>query len=175
MFIYKKHHKKLWTCFFWFYSRPRLPGSSGDRLSGLVENGKGKKDRMVMLPLSIFNLLEHYKALYPSNDYIFEGQIAGMPYSTGSVKKVMGRALEKSGLSKKGSVHNLRHSFATHLLDAGTDIRYVQQLLGHKDIRTTMIYSHLSQSNIDKIQSPLDHLMSDHPTEKEKKKPKKRT
>ncbi|HPR33796.1 MAG TPA: tyrosine-type recombinase/integrase [Prolixibacteraceae bacterium] len=124
-----------------------------------VRNGKGKKDRMVMLPYSIQILLEQYKTLYPSNDYVFQGQIPGTPYSASSVERVMGRALQKSGLEKKGSVHNLRHSFATHLLDSGTDIRYVQQLLGHKDIRTTMIYSHLSQSNIDRIQSPLDRMM----------------
>jgi site-specific recombinase XerD len=125
-----------------------------------VKNGKGQKDRLVMLPYTILQMMENYRALYPSKGYIFVGQTAGMPYSTVSVQRVMGRALEKSGLVKKGSVHNLRHSFATHLLDSGTDIRYVQQLLGHKDIKTTMIYSHLSQTNIDKIQSPLDRMMA---------------
>lgn len=124
-----------------------------------VKNGKGQKDRMVMLPYSILQMMENYRALYPSRGYVFEGQTAGMPYSTGSVQKVMQASLAKIGLSNKGSIHNLRHSFATHLLDEGTDIRYVQQLLGHKDIKTTMIYSHLSQPNIDRIRSPLDHLM----------------
>jgi site-specific recombinase XerD len=123
-----------------------------------IKNGKGKKDRLVMLPYQILVMIEHYRALYPGKHYVFEGQVAGMPYSTSSVQKVMSVALEKSGLLKKGSVHNLRHSFATHLLDAGTDIRYVQTLLGHKDIRTTMIYSHLSQPLVDRVQSPLDRL-----------------
>ncbi len=123
-----------------------------------VKNGKGKKDRMVMLPYHVLVMIEHYRALYPGENYVFEGQVAGMPYSASSVQKVMAVALEKSGLVKKGSVHNLRHSFATHLLDAGTDIRYVQELLGHKDIRTTMIYSHLSQPLVDRVQSPLDKL-----------------
>ena len=68
-----------------------------------------------------------------------------MPYSSSSVQKVMREAIEQSGMTKKGSIHSLRHSFATHLLDSGIDIRYVQELLGHKDIRTTMIYSHLSK------------------------------
>jgi site-specific recombinase XerD len=123
-----------------------------------IKNGKGKKDRMVMLPYQVLVMIEHYRALYPGKHYVFEGQVGGMPYSTSSVQKVMSVALDKSGLVKKGSVHNLRHSFATHLLDAGTDIRYVQTLLGHKDIRTTMIYSHLSQPLVDRVQSPLDRL-----------------
>jgi site-specific recombinase XerD len=125
-----------------------------------VKCGKGKKDRIVMLPHTIIAMFENYRSLYPSGGYIFEGQIKGMPYSVGSVQKVMQNALVKSGLSKKGSVHSLRHSFATHLLDTGTDIRYVQQLLGHKDIKTTMVYSHLSQPNIDRVQSPLDRMMN---------------
>jgi site-specific recombinase XerD len=123
-----------------------------------IKCAKGKKDRIVMFPVSLLAMFENYRALYPSKVYVFQGQFAGMPYSTGSVQKILANALEKSGLSKKGSVHNLRHSFATHLLDAGTDIRYVQQLLGHKDIKTTMIYSHLSQPLIDRVQSPLDKL-----------------
>ena len=71
----------------------------------------------------------------------------------------MREAIEQSGMTKKGSIHSLRHSFATHLLDSGIDIRYVQELLGNKDIRTTMIYSHLSQPAINNVQSPLDRIM----------------
>lgn len=124
-----------------------------------IKDAKGKKDRIVMLPLSLLMMLENYEALYRKGEYVFEGQIKGMPYSTSSVEKVMSTAIEQSGMSKKGSVHSLRHSFATHLLDAGIDIRYVQELLGHKDIRTTMIYSHLSKPAVNKVQSPLDKLM----------------
>jgi site-specific recombinase XerD len=123
-----------------------------------VKNGKGKKDRMVMLPYSVLVLLENYRALHPCNDYVFSGQFAGAHYSKGSVQKVMAAALEKSGLSKKGSVHNLRHSFATHLIEAGTDIRYIQELLGHSSIKTTMIYTHVTNKAINRIQSPLDRL-----------------
>lgn len=123
-----------------------------------VKNGKGKKDRVVMLPYSVLVMLENYRALYPGNDYVFGGQFAGAHYSKGSVQKVMAAALEKSGLSKKGSVHNLRHSFATHLIETGTDIRYIQELLGHSSIKTTMIYTHITNKAINRIQSPLDRL-----------------
>ncbi len=123
-----------------------------------VKNGKGKKDRMVMLPYSVLVMLENYRALHPGNDYVFGGQFAGAHYSKGSVQKVMAAALEKSGLSKKGSVHNLRHAFATHLIEAGTDIRYIQELLGHSSIKTTMIYTHVTNKAIKRIQSPLDRL-----------------
>ena len=123
-----------------------------------VKNGKGKKDRIVMLPYSVLVMLENYRALHPGNDYVFGGQFAGAHYSKGSVQKVMAAALEKSGLSKKGSVHNLRHSFATHLIEAGTDIRYIQELLGHSSIKTTMIYTHVTNKAINRIQSPLDRL-----------------
>jgi site-specific recombinase XerD len=97
-------------------------------------------------------------SFYPGNDYVFGGQFAGAHYSKGSVQKVMEAALEKSGLSKKGSVHNLRHSFATHLIESGTDIRYIQELLGHSSIKTTMIYTHVTNKAISRIQSPLDRL-----------------
>jgi len=123
-----------------------------------VKNAKGKKDRMVMLPYSVLVMLENYRALHPGNDYVFGGQFAGAHYSKGSVQKVMAAALEKSGLSKKGSVHNLRHSFATHLIEAGIDIRYIQELLGHSNIKTTMIYTHITSKAINRIQSPLDRL-----------------
>ena len=123
-----------------------------------IKNAKGKKDRIVMLPNSVLAMLENYRALYPGKDYVFEGQFAGAHYSKGSVQKVMAGALEKSGLSKKGSVHNLRHSFATHLIEAGIDVRYIQELLGHSSIKTTMIYTHVSNKAINRIQSPLDRL-----------------
>ncbi|MCB0442716.1 MAG: tyrosine-type recombinase/integrase, partial [Flavobacterium sp.] len=114
-----------------------------------LKNAKGKKDRMVMLPYSIIQSLLVYKKLYKGKQYVFEGQFAGEPYSTTSVQTVMRQALEKSGLSKKATVHTLRHSFATHLLENGTDIRYIQQFLGHASIKTTTIYTHLTKSAVD--------------------------
>lgn len=126
-----------------------------------VKNAKGKKDRMVMLPFSIISSLEIYRQLYNGKHYVFEGQYTGEPCSTGTVQHVMREALKKSGLEKKATVHTLRHSFATHLLENGTDIRYIQQFLGHSSIKTTTIYTHLTKNAVDKIQSPLDRIVEE--------------
>lgn len=126
-----------------------------------IKNAKGKKDRMVMLPFSIVQSLEIYRQLYNGKHYVFEGQFAGEPYSTRSAQEVMREALKKSGLEKRATVHTLRHSFATHLLESGTDIRYIQQFLGHSSIKTTTIYTHLTKGAVDKIQSPLDRMVDE--------------
>jgi site-specific recombinase XerD len=126
-----------------------------------IKNAKGKKDRMVMLPYSIVHSLEIYKELYKGKTYVFEGQFAGEPYSTTSAQTVMRNALKKSGLDKKATVHTLRHSFATHLLENGTDIRYIQQFLGHSSIKTTTIYTHLTNHAVAKIKSPLDIMVDE--------------
>lgn len=124
-----------------------------------VRSGKGKKDRMVMLPYSIVAALLSYRELYKSSYYVFEGQYRGEPYSAGSIANVMKRAVRAAGVEKKATVHTLRHAFATHLLEAGTDLRFIQALLGHSSIKTTTLYTHLTQKGVDKIQSPLDRLM----------------
>lgn len=124
-----------------------------------IKDAKGKKDRIVMLPYSIVESLKIYKELYNGKQYVFEGQFAGEPYSTGSVQSVMRTAIKKSGLDKKATVHSLRHSFATHLLENGTDIRYIQKFLGHASIKTTTIYTHLTKNAVDKIKSPLDIMV----------------
>jgi site-specific recombinase XerD len=124
-----------------------------------IKQAKGKRDRIVALPYSVVSYLESYRELYKSSEWIFEGQFKGESYSGRSVQAIMRRALEKIGLEKKATVHTLRHSFATHLLEAGTDIRYIQQLLGHKNITTTTIYTHLSKKSVDNIQSPLDNMV----------------
>jgi site-specific recombinase XerD len=131
-----------------------------------IKNAKGKKDRLVMLPFSIVESLKMYRKMTNGKNYVFEGQFAGEPYSTRSVQEVMRMALKKSGLEKKATPHTLRHSFATHLLENGTDIRFIQAFLGHSSIKTTMLYTHLGKTAVDKIQSPLDRLVQN---EKNKK------
>ncbi len=124
----------------------------------IVRQSKGNKDRVVMLPYSIVAYLEDYRKLYPPNEWVFAGQYKGEALSVGSVQNVMRNAVQKAGLEKKASVHTLRHSFATHLLESGTDIRYIQQLLGHTNIKTTMVYTHILPKAVRKVISPLDRM-----------------
>jgi site-specific recombinase XerD len=123
-----------------------------------VKQTKGNKDRIVMLPYSVVAYLTDYRALYPSDDWVFAGQYKGEALSARTVQQVMKNAVTKAGLEKRATVHTLRHSFATHLLESGTDVRYIQQLLGHRSIKTTMIYTHITPTAARKIVSPLDNL-----------------
>ncbi len=102
-------------------------------------------------------MLRFYYTKYKPSDYFVEGQKGGK-YSPTSVQSVFKTALNKSGIKKSATVHSLRHSFATHLLDEGTDIRYIQELLGHKRLETTQIYTHVSSHSINKIKSPADFI-----------------
>ncbi len=122
-----------------------------------VRNAKGNKDREVMLSEKFLLLLREYYVAYKPNDWLFEGQNRGQ-YSPRSVQLVFKAALQKSGVKKKASVHTLRHSFVTHLLENGTDIRFIQNFLGHRSIRTTQIYTHITNANKANIKSPLDDL-----------------
>jgi len=131
-----------------------------------VKQAKGNKDRMVMLPYSIVAYLQDYRKFYPSDDWVFEGQYKGEALSGRTVQQVMHDAVVKAGLEKKATVHTLRHSFATHLLENGTDIRYIQQLMGHASIKTTMIYTHITPKAERKIISPLDNLAQSNLTPK---------
>ncbi len=124
-----------------------------------IRAGKGNKDRVVMMAKSIERILRAYIGEYKlCGTWLFEGQQKGVPYTSGSLAKVFKRGLAKAGISEHYTLHSLRHSFATHLLDAGTDIRLIQELLGHKDIKTTLIYTHVSNKSLRNITSPLDNL-----------------
>jgi integrase/recombinase XerD len=123
----------------------------------LLVAAKGKKDRYVNLPQSILDQLRTYYTEYKPKEYLFEGQYGGQ-YSIRSAQNVFKQALEKAKINKDVGIHSLRHSFATHLLEAGTDIRFIQELLGHQDIKTTQRYTHVSKQSIKSIESPLDKL-----------------
>ncbi len=122
-----------------------------------VRQGKGNRDRVVVLSEKLLILLRDYFKKYKPREYLFEGQTGGK-YSERSVQQVLKQILVKSRTTTKGSVHTLRHSYATHLIEQGTDIRFVQELLGHKNIKTTLIYTHLTDATKRKIKSPLDNL-----------------
>lgn len=123
-----------------------------------IEKAKGKKDRYANLPQSSLLELRNYYKLYKPEKYLFEGQYGG-PYSVRSVQKVFKDALKKAGINKDIGIHGLRHSFATHLLDNGTDIKFIQELLGHNDIKTTLRYLHVSEQSLKKVKSPLDAII----------------
>ena len=122
-----------------------------------IKNSKGNKDRVVMLSKALLEELRIYFIKYKPIDFLFEGQSGGM-YSPKSVQVIVKNAASKAGIKKKVTPHTLRHSFATHLLEAGTDIRFIQQLLGHSSIKTTEIYTHIADVTKSKIKSPLDLL-----------------
>ncbi|WP_447950967.1 tyrosine-type recombinase/integrase [Chryseobacterium koreense] len=122
-----------------------------------IEQGKGKKDRIAVLPESLLPELREYYLNYRPKVYLFEGQEGGM-YSIRAAQAVFKKAMEKAGIKKKIGIHGLRHSFATHLLETGTDIRFIQELLGHNSIKTTQIYTHVSDVSKSTIKSPLDSL-----------------
>ncbi|MCB0486724.1 MAG: site-specific integrase, partial [Flavobacteriaceae bacterium] len=103
-----------------------------------IRQGKGKNERYIMLSENVLQLLREYYKIYKPKEFIIEGQKGGV-YSPKSVQSVFKASLKKAGINKKATVHSLRHSFATHLLDDGTDIRYIQELLGHKRLETTQI------------------------------------
>lgn len=135
----------------------RVKDIDSKRMLITVRGGKGKKDRIVMLSQKILVLLREYFKEYKPKDYLFEGQY-GARYSEASLRKILQKACVKANVLERPTLHWLRHSFATHLLESGTDIRYIQQLLGHASTKTTEIYTHVSTKHIGMIQSPLDQL-----------------
>ena len=123
----------------------------------LLEQAKGKKDRYVNLPESILEELRSYYKEYKPKKYLFEGQSGGK-YSIRSAQNVFKSAMNKAKINKDVGIHGLRHSFATHLLENGTDISYIQSLLGHSNIKTTLRYTGVAQKNVKNVKSPLDDL-----------------
>lgn len=135
----------------------KLSDIDSERMLVHIRNSKGNKERVVMLSPTLLVDLNNYFNKYQPKKYLFEGQNGGM-YSEKSVQTVVKNAALKAGISEQVTPNILRHSFAIHLLENGTDIRYIQQLLGHTSIKTTEIYSHVSNVAQYKIKSPLDYL-----------------
>lgn len=122
----------------------------------IIRQSKGNKDRIVPLPPKILEMLRNYfRACRPAK-WLFEGHIRANQYSPASLAKVLKKSAVKAGITKPVSLHWLRHSYATHLLEQGTDLRIIQELLGHKSSKTTEIYTHVSTKNIQQIKSPFE-------------------
>ncbi len=136
-----------------------LKWSNIDRSRMIINiiKGKGNKDRQVMLPEVLIPLLEKYYREYKSKEYVFNGQKT-LQYSDRSVLQVVKNLAGKAGISKKVCTHLMRHNCFTHLCEAGTDISIIQKLAGHSNVKTTMIYVHISDSLISKINSPINSI-----------------
>ena len=129
----------------------------GDRNIIFIGEGKGKKDRILPFPESLKPYLREYFKAYRPKEYLFEGQKGGK-YTAASLRSVFKQAISRADITKNVTLHSLRHAYATHLLESGTDLRRIQKLLGHNDIKTTMMYTHVSQSSVLETKSPLDFL-----------------
>jgi site-specific recombinase XerD len=137
--------------------RLKVSDVDSKRMQVLIQGAKGKKDRYVPLPHNVLEELRNYYKTYRPKHFLFEGQYGGQ-YSERSVQAVFKNAMRRAKINKPVGIHSLRHSYATHLLEYGTDITLIQKLLGHKDLKTTQLYAKVSQSTLSTIKSPLDML-----------------
>jgi len=137
--------------------RLRLVDIDRERMQIRVEQSKGKKDRYTKLSSRFLMIYDQYIEKYKPADFVFEGA-AGAEYSSSSLQTIMKAATLKAGIKKNATMHTLRHTFATHCLENGVDLRYIQSMLGHESSKTTEIYTHITTKGFDQIKSPMDNL-----------------
>ena len=135
----------------------RIKDIDSNRMQIRIEQSKGKKDRYTLLSKKTLLTLRKYFAEYKPKEWLFEGENGGQ-YADSSIYSIFKKALVAAKITKKVTIHSLRHSFATHLLENGTDLRYIQNLLGHSSSKTTEIYTHITNKGFDQIKNPLDKL-----------------
>jgi site-specific recombinase XerD len=142
--------------------RIKIEDIDGSRGLIHIRNAKGKKDRFTVFPESLRGQLIAYWKKYKlgTSGWLFQGDTNDKHLAARSIQAVLARTIQASGITKRVSMHTLRHSFATHLLDHGTDLRYIQELLGHQSVKTTEIYTHVSPKGLGRIRSPLDFLIT---------------
>ena len=136
----------------------RIGDVDSQRMVLRIDQGKGRKDRYVMLSTTLLAVLREYWRSYRPLHWLFPGLIPGRSPTCSSVQRVFTKAKKAAGIGKAVSVHSLRHSFATHLLENGTNIRVIQRLLGHRSLRSTEIYTHVASNYVAETSSPLDLL-----------------
>ena len=124
----------------------------------IIKQAMGRKNRIVPLSPKVLVLLREYYNSYKPVNWLFEGQVIGNMYDERSLQLVLKQSVSKANIKKPVTLHWLRHSYATHLLEAGTDLRYIQELLGHSSSKTTEIYTHVSNKELQRIVSPFDTL-----------------
>lgn len=134
----------------------RVSDIDSERMLIRVNQGKGNKDRLTILSLENLKMLRTYWKLFKPTDLLFPGQVQGKPIAATNIQRIFRVAKLRAGISKPATVHTLRHSFATHLLESNADLRTIQTLMGHSDISTTSNYIHLSTKHIASVRSPLD-------------------
>ena len=137
-------------------TRLKVADMDFDRRIIRINHGKGNKDRLSIMPTNLIDLINELIQKKTPDNFIFSSKSRHYHLQERSLQKVFARAIKKAGITKKATCHSLRHSFATHLLEQGTDIRYIQVLLGHKRLETTQIYTKVSTRVLDKIKSPMD-------------------
>ena len=161
----KKHKAMLFTVYsaglrVSELTKLKLANIDSNRMQIHIENAKGKKDRYVNLSPVLLDVLREYVKLYRPGTYLFESGLTCQAYPVRTVQQIFSNAKNLAGIRKQVGIHSLRHSFATHLLDKGTDIRYIKELLGHFNIRTTERYLHVSRQQLVNIISPFDDLIA---------------
>jgi integrase/recombinase XerD len=148
-------------------ARLRVSDIDSARMTITVHQGKGQKDRLVMLSPVLLDTLRQYWRYHKPKQWLFPGETPDQPISGNDIFFVFRNAVRRAGITKKVSPHSLRHSFATHLLESGTDLRTIQILLGHRSLKTTARYLHISQHQVRATASPLDSLnLTRKPSEK---------
>lgn len=140
--------------------RLRITDIDSDRMLIHIVQGKGRKDRYSALSQTALEVQKEYVKRYKPEEWLFPGDDENKHITERTVQRVFENIKDKAGIHKKVSVHSLRHSFATHLLEGGVDLRYIQELLGHQSSKTTEIYTHVTEKGIMNIQSPLDKIMT---------------
>lgn len=158
---YLKHRAILATCYAGGLRRMevvqlRVPDIDSDRMVLRIENGKGKKDRYVPLSARLLELLRQYWKEHRPPDWLFQGRDPGKHLDRETVSKIFRKARLAAGIRKPATAHSLRHSYATHLLESGVNLRVIQKLLGHRSIRSTEVYTHVARNYLSETPSPLD-------------------
>ncbi len=135
----------------------KIEDIDSENMRVLIRGAKGKKDRYTNLPVSVLEPMREYYKMFKPSQWLFEGQYGGQ-YALRSVQAVFKNAMKKAKINKTIGIHGLRHSYATHLIESGADIRFIKDLLGHNSIKTTQIYTHVTDISKSQIKSPLDSL-----------------